>query len=346
VANDWTVIGVQSPSSSDDAPVAAVDVRPFHKDDPLPKVHAGAKLPPVWRGTLLPKTDADLWLSVAFAEFEKIVASAVRRLGRDVPLAELKRSWSDQNWHRIAVGKGTLLLASLRNELGDEKFDALMDDFGARHGGKEVTTEAFLAHALPADRKNLREDVDKLLHGSSEIINDVDGPEDSNPWAVDSFEDEPQQALIVYGTTADKAAQREAAELLQKNIAARWCNYLVPLKADTDLTLDELKSHHVLLIGRPATNSVTARYADGLGVKFGSQSFTVGNETYAHPRSAILFAAENPLSKRYSLVVYAGNGADATWHAVQAFPDCGGRGAEGVVLAHGAKPRPLAIPAK
>ena len=49
------------------------------------------------------------------------------------------------------------------------------------------------------------------------------------------------------------------------------------------------------------------------------------------------------MSKRYSLVVYAGLSADAIWHAVQAFPDCGGKGAEAIILAHGAKPRPIVI---
>lgn len=376
VANDWTVIGVAPPSgAADDRQIAAVDVKPFRKDDAAPKVHVGAKLPPAWRGTLLPKTDADLWLSVAFAEYEKIVAlekalkyesagkplsrraketlevamfkktsdwqSAVRRLGRDVPLAALKRSWTDQHWHRIAIGKGSLLLSALHTAIGPEKFDQLMDDFGAAHGGREVSTEQFLDHFAKAGTSDVAKLAEPWLRGTvDEYVAKV------NPWAVDSFEDEPQQALIVYGTTADKAAQREAAELLQKNIAARWCNYLVPLKADTDVTDDELQSHHVLLIGRPSTNKVTARFADGLGVKFGLQSFIVGKETYAHPKSAVLFAAENPLSPQYSLVVYAGLGADATWHAVQAFPDCGGRGAEAIVLAHGAKPRPMVIPTK
>ena len=69
----------------------------------------------------------------------------------------------------------------------------------------------------------------------------------------------------------------------------------------------------------------------------------IGHETFAHPASALLFACPNPASKRHSLVVYAGLSADATWHAVQAFPDCGGRGAEAIVFAHGAKPRPMVL---
>jgi hypothetical protein len=374
VANDWTVIGVDKPAQSED--VAAVDLRPFRKDDPEPKVPLTSKLPPAWRGTLLPKTDADVWLSVAFAEYEKLVAfenalkyeaagkplgrraqealdvarfkkrsdwiTAVRRLGGDVPLEKLRRSWTDPHWHRIAVGKGSLLLGSLRDAIGAAEFDRAMDEFGAKHGGSEVTTREFFDALNQIDADRIPALVDRSLRGTF-----TDAELQPNPWLVDSFEDEPQQALIVYGTKGDRAANREAAELLQKNIAARWCNYVVPAKADADVTDDELKSHHLLLIGRPASNAVLHRFSQRIpSVEFGSQSFTIGDETYAHPRSALLFAAENPLSRRYSLVVYAGLSADATWHAVQAFPDCGGRGAEAVILAHGAKPRPIVITKK
>lgn len=379
VANDWTVIGVDPPAASaasDDKNAVAVDLRPFRKDDPLPKAQLSSKLPPAWRGTLLPKTDADVWLTVAFAEYEKIVAlekalkyeaagkplsrraqealevaafkkrsdwhTAARRLGRDVPLLDLKRSWTDNHWHRIAAGKGSLLLENVRRLMGAEKFDKMMDDFGAQYGGNEVTTARFLDHIQRAEDGEFSTDVMLKLRDPFKAIPEGT-PYNGNSWVVDSFEDEPQQALIVFGTKADTAANREAAELLQKNIAARWHNYIVPAKADVDVTDDDLKSHHVLLIGRPAANSVTARCADTLNVKFGSQSFVIGKETYAHPKSAVLFAAENPQSNRYSLVVYAGLSADATWHAVQAFPDCGGKGAEAIILAHGAKPRPIVI---
>jgi hypothetical protein len=379
VANDWTVLGVAPPalsSATDDKQVAAVDLRPFRKDDDAPKAQITSKLPPAWRGTLLPKTDADIWLSVAFAEYEKIVAlekalnyesagkplsrraqealdvarfkkwsdwqTAVRRLGKDVPLSKLTRSWTDQHWHRIALGKGSLFLHGLREEFGPEKFDKLMDEFGAQYGGGEVTTERFVEHV----NRTAESKIDFLAEWwhQSEFI---DYREDANPWTVDSFEDEPQQALIVYGTQADKAANREAVELLQKNVAARWHNFIVPAKADVEMTDDELSKHHVLLIGRPATNSVLQRFGERIpGVKFGPQSFVVNGETYAHPRSALLLAAENPLSKRYSLVIYAGLSADATWHAVQAFPDCGGKGAEAIILAHGAKARPIVLSQK
>ena len=35
----------------------------------------------------------------------------------------------------MAAGKGVLLLASLRQEIGTETFDKLMDEFGTAHAG-------------------------------------------------------------------------------------------------------------------------------------------------------------------------------------------------------------------
>jgi len=76
-----------------------------------------------------------------------------------------------------------------------------------------------------------------------------------------------------------------------------------------------LKANHLLLVGRPDSNSVVERFREALPITFGSRSFVVRGKTYAHPGSAIIAAAENPLHKCYSLVVVAGLSAESTWHA-------------------------------
>jgi len=47
-------------------------------------------------------------------------------------------------------------------------------------------------------------------------------------------------------------------------------------------------------------------------VRFGTGSFTVEKEVFAHARSGILAAGENPLQPRFSLVVIAGLDAAST----------------------------------
>src|SRR5262249_9355148 len=134
---------------------------------------------PAWHGTLLAKSDADTWLVTAFANYERIVASenAMRRRGdgklsaedrdrlavalvqhpaeyelgrRAHPEAALVKTKSDVrqgDWHRVASGKGVLLLHSLRAEMGADKFATMMEDFGKRHAGQRVSTEEFRAFA-------------------------------------------------------------------------------------------------------------------------------------------------------------------------------------------------------
>src|SRR5262249_24906666 len=148
---------------------------------------------------------------------------------------------------------------------------------------------------------------------------------------------------IVYGTLKEKQPQREAAELLQKKIARRWYNVLVPIKADDEVSEDDLKSHHLLLIGRSDSNAVAARFAKGLPVTFGPGSFVLRGHTYAHPGSAVIVAGDHPLSPRHSVVLFAGLSAEATWHSVQRLPDDGGStpATETLLLAAGSKPVPL-----
>ena len=79
VAHEWTsidVLGFQRPAvrTDESSTPQAVDLTPFSKRTSSLKIDYDAKHPFAWRGTLLPQTDADIWLAAAFADFEKVVA--------------------------------------------------------------------------------------------------------------------------------------------------------------------------------------------------------------------------------------------------------------------------------
>jgi hypothetical protein len=176
----WTILGVTAPAkdSGKEAPIIAA----------LKAPKGGRKsnvvLPAVWRGTLLPKTDADIWLATAFADYERLVAGehvqlrdgATAEKARellekavagyktrliavskklDVPLAQLKSSTATTDWYDLASTKGVLLLHTLRIDLGAESFDKAMDSFGMAHGGERVTAQMFQAHMEKVSGKNL-----------------------------------------------------------------------------------------------------------------------------------------------------------------------------------------------
>jgi hypothetical protein len=127
-----------------------------------------------------------------------------------------------------------------------------------------------------------------------------------------SFSDDLAHTLIVYGTADDTAANHEAAEDCQKAIRSAWHNVELPIKTDTSVSDAEFKSHHLILIGRPEANTLTARVSRALPVVFGPSSFSVRNRTYANMASAVLAAGVNPVAQNFSVVVLSGNSAAAT----------------------------------
>jgi hypothetical protein len=164
------------------------------------------------------------------------------------------------------------------------------------------------------------------------------------PFTILSFENDLEESLIVYGTQDEAVANREAANLLQGALRRREHNITVPIRKDSEVTEAELKSRHLLLVGRPDSHLQVARFADALPVHFGLRSVEVRGEVYAHADSAIVAAAENPLNRRYSLVVIAGLSSAATLRVVPEFEEGTLSYGEVVVLPHNQEERALVVP--
>ena len=387
VSNEWTLIdtrGVTLPANKLDkgSKRRIVDLETFIKKEEPQHVEFDAAHPYAWRGTLLPKTDADIWLAAAFSDFEKVVAlehaialdkasasrsssddddsddddaendkddsssgsskedskrdgrdlidlalfqheskwlTAVRRTGRDIPLSETHPDPAQSDWYRIAAGKGVMLLAALRKQIGTESFTRYLDEFGLAHAGQDVTTDQFRTHLKQVAGADAVATMDRWLTG-----NMSDEFKSHNPWTIFSHEVAPDRVLIVYGTLHDRVAHKEAAQHLQTEIVRRFANVWPPIKTDEEVTDDDLSSHDLLLIGHRFTNRVSARCADKSStfpVQFGRQSFQIAGETYAHPDTWIIAAGENPFGPRYSAVLFAGLSATSTWRSVRNLPD-------------------------
>ncbi len=133
-------------------------------------------------------------------------------------------------------------------------------------------------------------------------------------YSITSFTREQDRTLIVYGTLDETPTNREAAESLQKLIRESGANFTIPIRTDKEVGDADLKSHHLLLIGRPDSNAVVARLHKSLPITFGSRTFIVQGKTYANAGSGVVVAAENPSDKTCSIVVFAGLSAEATYH--------------------------------
>jgi hypothetical protein len=453
VGNPWAILHAQPPKEGSAKGRIADLHDPAHRRKIAAETQRIPPLPatvPAWHGTLLPQNDADVWLATAFANYEKIVAleNAFRKRAADgklsktdreqlavalfgyrasyelgararpeAPLASTRADVRDNDWYRVAAGKGVWLLHSLRRQMGDEAFDAMMDAFGRANAGKPVTAGQFQTHvekwlgnpradffdawltktglprfeiagavdtstpkghevavevrrngagpqiAVDVTVETGTGEVTRTVHidGTSArlVVETSDRPlrvvldkygqtakSNGGPFSVLTLFSELEQTLIVYGTSDERATNREAAEALRQAILERGSNITVAIRSDTQVTEEELKTHHLILIGRPGTNGLVKRFQNALPISFGSGSFAVREDVYAHPDSAVLAAAENPLNKRFSLVVIAGLGAASTLRTAPQLASRVSLPAEVVILPHGAATRSLVLPAK
>jgi len=354
VPNDWTLLTTEPPPVPEPYRAPAVDLDGVGDDQE--EAHESLS-PPAWHGTLLPGSGGDIWLCGAFADLEKIVAleralkanhgdgvlthadrerlaramaaprsrylSARARLGRELPLNAIEPDLRSNEWADVATGKGVLALAELRRVMGTEKFDAMMDVFGRAHAGKLASTAEFFtaaeaAHGMPlADLKATWLGTDAPTRLDTETAARW---RSGRFWAVTSFEQAPDQALIIYGTLKETDAQREAAERLQQAIRRRCNNITLRIVADNAATESDRTGRHLLLIGRPDTNAVTGQLALALPVRFGTGSFTIDGKTYAHPASAVIAAGPNRKDPAHAVIVFAGLSASATWKVVESLP--------------------------
>ena len=57
-------------------------------------------------------------VDLALFQHESAWLTAVRRIGHDIPLPETHPDPANGDWYRIAAGKGVMLLAALRTQIG------------------------------------------------------------------------------------------------------------------------------------------------------------------------------------------------------------------------------------
>lgn len=163
------------------------------------------------------------------------------------------------------------------------------------------------------------------------------------PFTALTFDSDLENTWIVYGTLDEVDANRDAATMLQQVLRRREHNVIVAVKADTEVSDEELKNHHLVLLGTPSTNALAARFRNDIPISFGDHSFSFRGTTYANPETSVLVAAQHPLNPRYSMVLYAGLGARATVTLVTKLQEESICYAPVVVLAAGQAPENLVL---
>jgi hypothetical protein len=246
----------------------------------------------LWKGWVLPASDADIWFASGSAAYyqdldSKDLSNAMaghwaryRSLSISAP--------TPMQQFELETQKGALFLDQLRRDIGDDRFFKLMSDFFAAHKTKAVTAQSFLDTAgvkfvMPAD------------HGGATYL-------------ASDIRQRLTSAMLIYGTMAEAGANRYAAEELQKHLYLAL-ETAVPIHKDFELTDADMRTHDVIFVGRPETNSALAAWHDKLGLESAGGLFRIAGVDHASETEGLAFAASNPLDRRHMVLVLAGNSA-------------------------------------
>ena len=245
------------------------------------------------------------------------LAAVARRGGKDLALRETRADLRSDEWYDIAAGKGVLVLAELRSMMGDGPFTPVhgrVRPGPCRYRGR--TRAEFFRAAEQAHGQPMTGLADAWLGPDALARLERRGPRPPclRPVLVGQLvratAREGRDRLRHHGRGRSPARGRRA---VPTKLASRFANVTVPIKADTDVTESQLRDAHILLVGRPSTNRWTARLAEALPVRFGAASVKVADETFAHPRTAVVAAGPSPMAADRSVVVFAGLSAEGTW---------------------------------
>lgn len=130
----------------------------------------------------------------------------------------------------------------------------------------------------------------------------------------------PQDALIIYGSSSSDSEENEHTKeqaLLKQKIFAERVYTKIRVKADRDVSEEELKGNHIILMGTPACNSILAKIRDKLPIKF-SGKFIIARFPYTGRWTGVTFACPNPLNQENFLVVYSGVSYEGFFHSAWA----------------------------
>jgi hypothetical protein len=248
----------------------------------------------LWKGWVLPASDADTWFVAGSAEYYRTLQAKDARKAVEaerIRYRGLKLAGDNpDNRFRVEEIRGELFLDALRQKMGDEPFLKLMRDYFAANTTKTVTAQSFLdAARLPFD-----------------VTDPGDGPSDAPAYLPNDIRDRLETAVIVYGTAREAGTNRYAAEQLQTRYRDRYQREL-PIYRDFEATDAMLAHKDVIFIGRPETNSALAAWRDKIGLDYQGAMFRMDGKTYASERNAVVFAWKNPLDPTHMAVVYAGN---------------------------------------
>jgi dienelactone hydrolase len=121
--------------------------------------------------------------------------------------------------------------------------------------------------------------------------------------------------LCVRGTgKAWHAATAKYAEANLNRFREEWSKYFrgeLPVKDDTEVTSEDIGTHHLVLFGDPSSNALIAQTFDALPLQWTKETITLGGKQYAAAEHVPMMIYPSPLNGQRYLVLNSGH----TFHA-------------------------------
>ncbi|MGD2123409.1 MAG: hypothetical protein PVJ76_16775, partial [Gemmatimonadota bacterium] len=115
--------------------------------------------------------------------------------------------------------------------------------------------------------------------------------------------------LVAYGTLEDGEANRAAAESFERGFLGLGDDVV---KADVDVSEEDLNVPVLVLFGRPDTNIIAQRFAEAFPVRFDGATFAYDGATYREPSQGVSLVIEKPDGLPGLMVLHAGLSGEAT----------------------------------
>ena len=260
--------------------------------DAKPPAKAASLNDRLWKGWVLPASDADTWFVGGAAGYYPILESddVEKRLSAQRATYRRLKLGPENAMTRFQLeqAKGVLFLDSLRRKMGDDAFLKLMTEYFAANTTKTVTAQSFLDKA--GVQFEFAEPPDGPAYLTSDILSRL------------------ASAVIVYGTVREAGANRYAAEQMQTRFLDQYESQ-VPIYKDLEVSDDLLRHRDVVFVGRPEANSALACWAEKIGLLYDGAGFKINGDVHASEREALVYAASNPLDALHMVLTVAGNDA-------------------------------------
>jgi hypothetical protein len=133
--------------------------------------------------------------------------------------------------------------------------------------------------------------------------------------------DDFERLLFVYGSAREVEAERTLTHNYREVLADAFTDVLAPVKADAEVTEQELAEKDLFVFGNAENNGLVARLAaeKKLPVEIGRRYFRWQGKTYGRSDDGLAVALPNPWNSKRMLYLYLSNSGPQLWQMTRSF---------------------------